>query len=274
MNCDETRQHWHLFHDSEGDAELHLQINEHLRDCPECSRWFFQESRLEEAVTAKLREGEPTGELWKGIHDSLTVRQPVASCKWVLFGLPALLAASLLLAVVLWPSLNAVAGPDLAGLSAQLHQRLSGGEERVALVSQSDHEVEEYLRPRVPFPVRCPPRGDAGFQVQGAGTTSLANDPVAYVVGRVDGRPVSVFIMDRQSLRDFPAQERALRRAATYQSRQGNVDIVMSQVDRNLVMVVGRLDSRQLQKVLNAYGTYHDHQHQAPHSRQTDSTPI
>lgn len=272
MNCDEARQYWHLFHDSEGDAERHLQINEHLRTCPECSRWFFQQSRLEEAISAKFREGEPSEALWKAIHGQLTVPQPVSGRKWVFLGLPALIAASILLTVTIWPSLNAAASPDLAGLSAELHERLSAGDERVALVSQSDHEVEAYLRPRVPFPVRCPPRGDAGFQVQGAGTTALASDPVAYVIGRVDGRPVSVFIMDQQSLRDFPAQQRALRRAATYQSRHGTVDVVMSEIDRNLVMVVGRLDSGQLRKVLNAYGTYHEHE--TPQSQQTQQSPI
>ena len=47
MNCNEARQHWNLYHDSEGDAELHFRISEHLAGCADCAQWFSQQSRLE-----------------------------------------------------------------------------------------------------------------------------------------------------------------------------------------------------------------------------------
>ena len=38
MTCTEARQQWNLYHDSEGDAELHFQVNEHLAMCAGSSR--------------------------------------------------------------------------------------------------------------------------------------------------------------------------------------------------------------------------------------------
>jgi predicted anti-sigma-YlaC factor YlaD len=46
MNCREARQHWNLYHDSEGDAELHFQIADHLSLCEDCATWFSRQDRL------------------------------------------------------------------------------------------------------------------------------------------------------------------------------------------------------------------------------------
>ncbi|MDA1229364.1 MAG: zf-HC2 domain-containing protein [Planctomycetota bacterium] len=50
MNCKETRRHWNLYYDSEGDAELHFQLNEHLEHCAECANWFDKQNRLESLI--------------------------------------------------------------------------------------------------------------------------------------------------------------------------------------------------------------------------------
>lgn len=267
MNCSQARHHWHLFHDSEGDAELHLQINEHLEHCPECARWFTQQSTLEEIVTHSLSSGmEPTPAIWQKIERQL-LPQPASSRRWLLFGSSALaLAASLLIAVNLdvWPSQT----KDLASLSAALHDELAGGREIPKFTSTSHLEIEDYLKRHVSFPVRCPPREDAGFQARGGGTTKLANDSVAYVVGNVDGEDVSLFILSRSSLEHFPKQLTRLRQEGTLRQRQGNLDIVMTEFDQNLVLVVGKAPPEKLQRLLRAYGSYpHGHNIQPVHER-------
>jgi len=256
MNCSQARQHWHLFHDSEGDAELHLRINEHLDHCPECTRWFTQQSALEEAVTHTLRAGsEPTPAIWQKIEQQLLPPQPASSRRWLLFASTALaLAASLLIAVNLgvWPS----QAPDLASLSAALHDKFAGGQENPTFASTSHLEIEDYLKRHVSFPVRCPPREDAGFQARGGGTYTLAGDSVAYVVGNVDGEDVSLFILSRDSLEHFPAQMTRVRQEGTLRQRQGNLEIVMTEFDQNLVLVVGKVHPEKLQRLLRAYGSY------------------
>lgn len=265
MNCEQAKQHWHLFHDSEGDAELHHQINEHLAMCPDCARWYFQQSRLEDALVDKLRVGQPTRLMWDRIRAQCVDKQPVAR-SWLFarrtFGLAALIVIAMFGLVgygVVATGPGSGAAPDLASLSVELHDNLASGREALKLYSHSPQEVENYVRTRVSFPVRCPPREDSGFQVAGGGVCKFEKDTVAYVVGDVDGKRVSVFIMARESLANYPAQDEALRRQRTLSERRGDCGVVIGELDRNLVLVVGKIDSGRLARVLKAYGSYPSH---------------
>src|SRR5262249_17232024 len=105
--------------------------------------------------------------------------------------------------------------PDLTKLSAEWHQRLETGQQTLQFRSNSDLEVEGYLRQRVTFPVRCPPRKDAGFEVKGAGVCRLADHPAAYLSGQVDSASVSVFVLPSDSLDTFPLQRDAVLQGKT-----------------------------------------------------------
>jgi len=265
MNCEQAKQHWHLFHDSEGAAELHHQINEHLAMCPDCARWYFQQSQLEEALAEKLRVGRPTPVMWDRIRVHCLKERPSTQQSWFAPRGSQWLAALLLLAVVALVWFGAVRSPrpesatDLASLSTDLHDKLASGREALKVYSDSPEEVEDYVRSRVNFPVRCPPREDAGFHLTGGGVCHFEKDQVAYVVGDVDGQRVSVFIMDRRNLVNYPVQGDALRRQGTYADRRGDCEVVMGELDRNLVLVVGRIATEHLRRVLRAYGTYEEH---------------
>jgi predicted anti-sigma-YlaC factor YlaD len=54
MNCQQARRHWDLYYDSEGAAELHFQLNEHLSSCAGCADWFDKQSRLESLIEQRL----------------------------------------------------------------------------------------------------------------------------------------------------------------------------------------------------------------------------
>jgi hypothetical protein len=264
MNCNEARQHWNLYHDSEGDAELHFQISEHLAVCPNCAQWFSQQSRLEGLLVDKLRCQSPTPELWDQVLSRCGLKQPAPARRWMWL---AGIAACAVVAVALFWYASRLSGPpspDLSKLSVEWHQRLVAGEEspqfRPSPSEEPDLAVERYLRPpRVPFPVRCPPRKDAGFEVQGAGVCRLADQPAAYLSGRVDGAPVSIFVLPRDSLGSFPRQRDAVRQRNTLRSREGPYQVVMAVIDRNAVLVIGQTDADRLDRVLRAYGTYPDH---------------
>lgn len=271
MNCHQTQRHWHLYYDSEGDADLHLQVNEHLAMCLSCAKWFYEEGRLEDLATDKLRGSEtgsskPTEELWDRVFHHCewrdpALRRPASRRRWPRRRVLAMigLAGCALAALGVW----FVGGdePNLARLSAAQHQGLLSGRTKVPFASESDQQIEAYLRRMVNFPVRCPPRKDCGFAVHGAGVCRLADDQAAYVVGQVDGKQVSVFVLPRECLSHFPAQMSALSRAPTQHCRQGDFDLVFAQVDRNVILVVGRAPADRLLQVLRAYGSYGE-----PHS--------
>lgn len=252
-----------MFHDSEGDAPLHHQINEHLEMCPECARWFYQQSRLEEALTEKLRSGELTQEIWSNVVKRCVTPQPApVRSKSSFIAITLLLACIGVVGVgIVWqrfhePGHDPIRISVLTELSAALHEELSTGREAVKFASTSHSEVEQYLRGQVQFPVRCPPGTAANFEVRGGGISKLSNDQVAYVLGRVDGQDVSLFIMAKQSLTNFPTERELLSREPTHQCREGRFAVVMGQVDRNLVMVVGEPQSEGLRQVLRTYGSH------------------
>lgn len=259
MNCNEARQHWSLYHDSEGDAEVHFRISQHLATCPDCTHWFRQQSQLESRLKSLLTAPPPTPELWERVlrQGDLKRSPPRRPVRW----LAGVAACALLALTGLWLSSRSATSPlpDLARLSAEWHQRLESSEETLQFRSQSDLEVEGYLRQRVTFPVRCPPRKDAGFAVEGAGVFRIADQPAAYLSGRVEAAPVSVFVLPRDSLETFPQQREAVRLANTHHCKEGAYQIVIAVIDRNAVLVIGRTDADRLVRVLRAYGTYPDH---------------
>lgn len=256
MNCDDARKHWELYHDSEGDSELYLSVNEHLAACPACSQWFRQQAAFEEALTAKLAAGAPTPDLWRRVLADVGVVQPVAPRGWSFLGPFFALAAALLIAVGLW-QYGGTAEPDhLSALTAAVHRELSSGAAPIGFTSDSDVAVESYLKQRVAFPVRCPPRKDAGFIVRGGGVCEIAGDPAAYVCGQVGDGEVSVFILPEERLAQFVHERDALAKETIHHCREGDFDMVLAKIDRNIVVVIGHGSPAQLEKVVRAYGTY------------------
>src|SRR5919109_5598781 len=102
MNCDEVRLHWELYYDSEGDSELYLRINEHLMECPACSKWFFRQARFEDALSAQLAASSPTPELWERVLSDAGIVEAARTRGWAFFAPFLALAASLLVAVGIW----------------------------------------------------------------------------------------------------------------------------------------------------------------------------
>lgn len=259
MNCDEIRRHWNLYHDSEGDAELHWQISQHLEHCIPCAEWFAKQSRIEDLLTDKLREPADDGQVWASVLAGAGLTRPKAARRWLLFTALAVCAATLLLAVFgpwRFARIGEHRDQSLSALTANCHERLSSGRLAIPFESSSDTDVENYLRDEVTFPVRCPPRQDSGFAVQGAGTCRLGSQPAAFVVGQVDQTPVSIFILSRDSLPQFPHQQQALRTEAIHRCREGQHEMALSVIDRNLVLVIGDVSQERLLRVLRAYGTY------------------
>lgn len=264
MTCNDVRSHWDLYYDSEGDAELHFQVSGHLARCPRCAQWFFQQGCLEDLIETRIAGAQrPSPELWLGVLRGAGLRPQRRSARWVVFaGLAC--AASLLAALWLGGVFGTPGGAEGDGsavegnwgdLTFAQHQRLAAGGP-VEFESASDLDVEAYLRKRVSFPVRCPPRQDAGFVVSGAGVCPLGKQPAAYLRGRVGDTAVSIFILPREGLTGFVDAQQVLTARGPAPRRVGEVTTVAGVIDRNVVFVVGQASEDRLLRVLRAYGTY------------------
>lgn len=263
MNCQEARRHWDLYYDSEGEAEVHFQLNQHLEGCAACAQWFDQQSRLESLIESQLTtdfasDGNDTDELdWSKILIGAGVTPAEKSRSWSLFGTALLaLAASVLMMFGLSRDWGGDDSPNLTQLSAEVHHHVSTGGLRPEFESDSDTDVDRYLLKRVSFPVRCPPRKDSGFVVSGAGLCELEKQPAAYVVGSVDSRPVSIFVLPRESLIAFPKHQAELGRNLVNVEQTANCKTIYSIIDKNVVLVVGDVEQEKLTRVLKSYGTY------------------
>jgi hypothetical protein len=256
MICAEVRQHWMLYLDSEGNAVLHLHINEHLAECPACAEWFERRRRLERAVQSRLSTGRPTPELWDRVLSGAGALPRPGRLRRLAWG--GALAAAALLAVALGLFARSAAAPHLSREAAGLHDRWLHGEVRPEFASHSDHEVDRFLKAWAPFPVHCPPRGDVDFAVRGAGFCTMCDRPGAFIVGEVEESPVTIVVLDRGSLTAFPRDEGRLRDGHHHRCREGNFDMVSGLVADNIVIVTGTAPPEALEKLLDAYGTYPD----------------
>jgi len=184
---------------------------------------------LEALITEKLSSNAPTPKVWDDVLAGAGLRQPARVRAWSWLAGLAACAAIVVWAVFFFrPGRSA----DLATLAGERHQQLASGEAAVELASQSDLEVESYLHQRVSFPVRCPPRKDSGFAVQGAGVCKMSNQPAAYLTGHVGDSPVSIFILARDGLRDFPEQRRVVHERQAERWQDGKYAMVMGVIDR------------------------------------------
>lgn len=147
-------------------------------------------------------------------------------------------------------------------LSATIHRNLANGSLKPELQSESDREVEEYFQSRAPFPVRCPPRIDSGFSVSGAGLCDLAGHPAAVVVGSIEKRgsvertPVSLIVMAKDQISNFSEHTQALTKSEHVEWSDGELNVVVSTYDQNLILATGATGWQDLRRLLDAYGSY------------------
>lgn len=261
MTCNETRRHWMLYLDSEGDAELHFRISDHLGMCPECAEWFAKQERFERLVTEHLKDGPADDELWSRVlrRSGLAQSRVSGRRRWLAWGRAGALAviglaAMVVLAVVLHPTERSAAATDLTRLTVDCHERHLRGLSNIEFLSQDDQAVAHYLRQHVSFPIHEPPPKEKGFTVEGAGVCRWAPKPMAYITGRVQQTSASIFVLARDSLDTFPhTRDCLLEEGGHYRCREQNYQTVSAITPENLVMVVGTAPPDALEGLLNAY---------------------
>src|SRR3972149_4086233 len=241
MTCNDVRQHWMLYLDSEGDPELHFRISDHLGMCPECAEWFAKQERFERLASEHLRGGAADDELGSRVLRGTGVVQGrlAGRRRWLVWGragaLAAIgLAAAVMVLVVSRPASNSAAANDLTRLTVDCHERHLRGLSSVEFLSQDDRAITRYLREQVSFPVSPPPK-EKGFSVEGAGVCRWARTPVAYMAGRVQETPVSIFVLARDSLDNFThTSDHLLEEGGRYRCRERNYQMVSAMTPENV----------------------------------------
>lgn len=253
MNCTEARQHWMLFLDSEGDPELHLRIREHIGGCSECAKWFAEQRVIESKLNDAMSSGQSTPQLWQRVLSQAKVPPPSPRRRrWWALAAVATAAAVLIPLLIVFQVRENSAPTELAQNAAEWHEQWQRGNVRPDLESTSDHEVDRYLKARVPFRVHCPPRTDVQFSVQGAGVCFMKDQrQAAYIVGSVGKSPVSILVLDKSNLDGFP-------QSGFHHRKEGSYRVASAVIAENVVIVIGTASPEVLERLLNAYGSYHE----------------
>ncbi len=71
MKCDEVQSLHDPHLDSELDTRTALEIEQHLKSCPDCARFFTEAASLDSRLTAGLNRGLRTAALWEQIERSV-----------------------------------------------------------------------------------------------------------------------------------------------------------------------------------------------------------
>ena len=79
MRCEEVQSLQGPYLDSELDARITLEIEQHLKSCPDCLRLFAEEQELEKGLKGGLNRGSRTPALWEQIECSVVSAVPFAA---------------------------------------------------------------------------------------------------------------------------------------------------------------------------------------------------
>jgi len=251
MTCTDARRHWMLVLDGEGDPALHLRIQEHVGSCADCATWFADQQSIERRIAAVVSSGQAAPELWRRVLSRATTSAPAPRRRRraMAAGVSAVLTVAAL--VIVFLNRKASVPTELSRNAADWHEQWERGNVRPDLESTSDQDVDRYLKARVPFRVHCPPRTDVQFSVQGAGVCFMKDRRrAAYIVGRVGKAPVTILVLDRSGLDGFPP--------GFHHRTEGAYRVASAVIAENVVIVIGTTPPEILERLLNAYGSYHE----------------
>jgi anti-sigma factor RsiW len=79
MRCEEVQSLHGPYLDSELEARTTIEIEQHLKSCPDCARLFAEEQKLEARLKAGLTQGSRSPALWERIERAVVAAEPAAA---------------------------------------------------------------------------------------------------------------------------------------------------------------------------------------------------
>jgi anti-sigma factor RsiW len=221
MQCEESKKILDAYVDNEVDVVQSVALEEHLADCPDCSKTVQARRALRNAIQdSNLRYTAPP-ELAKSVRKSLHLpveKAPSPVWQWFKPAFAGFATATAICAVIMALILHQLRfqpGPELASLVIDEHVRSlqEGTNHLMDVASSNQHVVKPWFQGKISFSPKVTDFTDKGFPLAGGRLDRLDNRDVAALVYKRYQHVINVFI--------YPSTENAGPK--TYQERGYNV---------------------------------------------------
>jgi hypothetical protein len=237
MRCEELRKYLSPYIDSELDATVCTAVVDHLAQCQSCNQRFNQEQEIERLLSERLRkEGMPDA-FWKAVlaklDTSKNIRISRYSIKWLVPAVVIPVLAIVLSVVFLWVK---VPERGLIPVVQDIHGRYL--KEEISLGPEVSWP-EEFKR--VSLLSWLPQSGEFEghqFRLIGVRPCDINDTKAAYCVYECCRIPVSIFVLRKEDLHNFPQARNMLEknRGSVTLSRRG---MNLGMIDLGEVVICG-----------------------------------
>lgn len=199
MNCHDAQQLIHPFVDGELELTGHLNIEQHLRECPGCSRDYQAQQRIASAVKAPPLYFVPPADLERRVRLAVRSGGPRRRGVWRIARLPLSIAASFLVVAGLsWQlgihSRGAAADDAFAQEVIAGHVRSLMAEHLVDVRSSDQHTVKPWFIGKLDFSPAVADYADQGFPLVGGRLDYVGRRSVAALVYQRRKHFINLFV--------------------------------------------------------------------------------
>jgi anti-sigma factor RsiW len=200
MSCEPWTEKLDAYFDGELAADEARALDQHVRQCPDCTAESLRRLQLKRAVQAAGQRFTADPRFRMRIQKSIAARQPSL---WARAWIPALATACALIVIASILILNRQRAGERQIMSelADLHVATLASANPVDVISTDRHTVKPWFAGKIPFTFNLPELQDSPFVLVGGRVSYLNQAPGAELIFRVRNHQISVFIFQE---RGFP----------------------------------------------------------------------
>lgn len=209
MNCEQPHNRLHAYFDGELDATHILDLEEHLRACPDCSRSYEGLKTLRKSLRSDALRFHPASGLEMRIRSAVRNEAGERTQKFARWWMIPALSAAILLIVFGGYLLTRSRSEDLIAseiVSSHVRSLMTPGH-LIDVPSEDPHTVKPWFDGKLDF---SPPVKDLtaeGFALVGGRLDYIANRPVASLIYQRRKHQINVFIWPSAGGDTKPAAE-------------------------------------------------------------------
>ncbi len=252
MKCSEVRNLVRLYLDSELEPKPSLEVEQHLASCPECAGLYQAEEKFDDRLFQALSRGRRTPALWEAIELKIQPARPSRrpARLWRL-AFAAGAAAILLLAGLFYR--HTTRKVELAFAVEECHNayahRITSPEFTNAVPETILRELDNRLDAAA-FSYRP---SAAAYKAEGGRLCHVSKVPTAVVLGHYQNTPVTIFVMKKSELVNFPNTKRRLESGeAVVCSRVGPYHFAARLVGDHVVCAMGEASMLALEALVQS----------------------